>query len=382
MKKPSLSFESTPMKNKTLWIIAALFVCAVAYGAYRALNTQPNGVDSLPPVVDVNAQTGASQTGTSILDNLPLTDYSKKEHWLKIAANSDKQVDVFYLYPTSWKKVDPSEPNVCAVDNPLMLANSKLAFDRQATAFETVGNIYAPYYKQDDMFFIATLTAEQQNAFVGKYIYPDVLAAFKYYLEHYNQGRPFILASHSQGSHVMMHLLSTYMKENQEVYQRMVAAYVIGYSITPEYLAQNPHLRFAKGEDDTGVIVSFNTEAPNMVGNNLVVLSGALVINPITWVRDDTLAPASQNLGSIMLNKDGSVKKDAQGKFIVAKNYADAKLNLKRGVVTCSTADVEKLSPGNAIFGKGIYHSFDYPFYYYNIRANAMARVKRFMNEK
>lgn len=44
----------------------------------------------------------------------------------------------------------------------------------------------------------------------------------------------------------------------------MIATCVIGYSITPEYLAKNPHLKFAKEAKDTGVIISYNTEAPQV----------------------------------------------------------------------------------------------------------------------
>jgi hypothetical protein len=66
---------------------------------------------------------------------------------------------------------------------------------------------------------------------------PDVTAAFEYYLRHFNSGRPFILAGHSQGSAVLKYLMSGYMKSYPDVYQRMIAAYVVGQSITPQYLA-------------------------------------------------------------------------------------------------------------------------------------------------
>lgn len=103
----------------------------------------------------------------------------------------------------------------------------------------------------------------------------DVFAAFKYYLKHYNHGRPYILVGHSQGSDVLRYLLSDYMKTHPRVYSRMVAAYIVGQSITPRYLADNPHLKFARGAGDTGVIVSWNTEAPGFDGTNPVLLPGA-----------------------------------------------------------------------------------------------------------
>lgn len=306
-------------------------------------------------------------------------DYSKSEHWLSLPSSVDKGVDVFYLYPTSWQKVNASDPSVCDIDNPSMLRGSSLAFNRTATAFEPVGNIYAPYYRQVDM----TPPPEVREQIVAGIPTSDAVAAFDYYIEHYNNGRPFILAGHSQGSNVLVNMLSGYMKDHQNVYQRMIAAYVIGYSVTNAYLADNPYLKFAEGADDTGVIISYNTQAPDTVpGTNPVVHDGALAINPITWTRTEAPASAAQNLGSILLNPDGSVILNAQGQIAPLMNYADARVDLAKGVVVCSTANENYFAPGNASFGRGVYHTFDFPFYYYDIRANAANRVEKYLNKK
>ncbi len=39
------------------------------------------------------------------------TDYSRASHWLSLPATV-KGVDVFYLYPTAWKKANPTDPNI------------------------------------------------------------------------------------------------------------------------------------------------------------------------------------------------------------------------------------------------------------------------------
>jgi len=78
------------------------------------------------------------------------TDYSQASHWLSLPATV-YPVDVFYLYPTAWQPANnPDIPQICAIDDATMLIGAPEAFARQATAFETVGNIYAPYYRQDD----------------------------------------------------------------------------------------------------------------------------------------------------------------------------------------------------------------------------------------
>ena len=313
-------------------------------------------------------------TFTAYGNEVQATDYAKTEYWLSLPASAEKTVDVFYLYPTVFQKVNKDEPNICNIDNPVMLKNSKLAFAIQASAFEPVGNLYAPYYRQADAAYTLGLPLAEQAQVVGGIPTTDALAAFDYYIQHYNQGRPFILAGHSQGSNVLLYLLSDYMKTHPEVQKRMVAAYVIGYSITPEYLAKNPHLKFAQGAHDTGVIISYNTEAPTVAGKNPVVLPGAMAINPISWTRGEKTATAAQSLGSVDM--------DATGKLVTQQHYADARISKERGVVICSTVDVDKLSPGNQVFPKGVYHHYDYLFYYYNLRENAAVRAEKYFKER
>ncbi len=92
------------------------------------------------------------------------------------------------------------------------------------------------------------------------------------------------------------------MIAHPDVYQRMIAAYVIGYPVTQAYLNDNPHLRFATGASDTGVIISYNTEVPFVNPSNNFVVRGmvGLVINPIIWTTTEAVATKQQGLGSFM----------------------------------------------------------------------------------
>ena len=299
------------------------------------------------------------------------TDYSHASHWLSVPAPV-MAVDVFYLYPTCWQKVALTDPNICNIDNASMLAGALPVFARQATAFETFANIFAPYYRQADIGYTLGLSHDQREVVIGGSPTSDVVAAFEYYIQHYNQGRPFILAGHSQGSNVLIHLLSGYMKDNPKVYQRMIAAYIIGYPVTASFMANNQHLKFANGPDDTGVIISFNTQAPDVVYNLVVSDLVGLVINPITWTRTETEATTAEGLGSIMPDP-------VTLKLQPVPQYADARVDVAKGVLICSTADENALIVYTKAFGKGVYHSFDYPFYFFNIRANAQNRANKFM---
>jgi pimeloyl-ACP methyl ester carboxylesterase len=307
-------------------------------------------------------------------------NYANSANWLSLPVEATKNVDVFFLYPTIYQQSSSSDPIVCAVNNSQMLCGANAAFSRTATVFSPLANIYAPYYRQAAIQ-VLTKPLDQQQQIVGGEPTSDALSAFDYYIKHLNQGRPFILAGHSQGSNIMINLMADYMKKNPEVYKLMVAAYVPGYSITPEYLAQNPELKFATGADDTQVIVSFNTVSPTLKVPDPVVLPGALVINPITWTRDETVATAAQNLGGIALDGNGNAVLDAQGQPQRVLNYADAQIDTAKGVLICSTADPGTLDPGNAMVAAGIYHPYDYPFYYFDIRANAENRIAHYLNK-
>jgi hypothetical protein len=294
-------------------------------------------------------------------------DYSQTKYWLSTSATIDKPVDVFYLYPTSWQCMDNSVPRICAIDDPTMLAGAPLAFQRQATVFQTIGNIYAPYYRQNN--FCPT----DRETVTGSTPTSDAKEAFGYYIKHFNQGRPYILLGHSQGANVLNNLLADYMKANPDVYKNMIAAYVIGYSVTTDFLAQNPHLKFAEGADDTGVIISYNTQAPDVEKNPVLSAGVSLVINPLTWTREEIPASTDEGLGSFM--------PDISGKYVKVPQYADARIDKTRGVLICSSADEEALFRLTGAF-KGLYHSFDISFYYYNLRANATQRTQKFLATK
>ncbi len=307
---------------------------------------------------------------------IEVTDYSNPGHWLSLPAHPSKSVDVFYIYPTVWQKADPAEPNYCAIDHPGMLKGAASAFGHQATAFETAGNIYAPFYRQADGASTLSLTEDQRWEVCRKVPAADVIAAFDYYIRHYNHGRPFIIAGHSQGASVMMLLLSEYMKTHPDVYAGMIAAYVIDYPVTAGFMAANKHLKFAEGPGDTGVIISYNTQSPDVVpGTNIVVADNiGLVINPINWKRDETPAPASESLGSYM--PDSTLTH-----FEKKPDFADACIDPAQGVLICNSVDPIAIHAISGGLDMGVYHIYDIPLYYYNLRENAERRAANFMRK-
>jgi hypothetical protein len=310
-----------------------------------------------------------TRTTFSSSTTIVAVDYSIPEHWLALPSTIDKKVDVFFLIPTAWTNNDPN-PTICAIDEPSLKAKAPLSIATQASAFATVADIYAPYYRQDNLSPIDRLKI------CAGIPTTDAVAAFDYYIQHYNNGRPFILAGHSQGSNVLINLLSVYMKDHPEVLKYMVAAYVIGFPVTAEYLAENPFLKFATGPDDTGVIISYNTQAPDVAPGTNTVLTGLVgeVINPITWTRDEALATTSQGLGSYMPDP-------VTLKFSQVPQYADARIDRAQGILVCTTADEDMIYKLAPTMGRGVYHGFDYYFYYYDLSKNAANRIEQFLNK-
>jgi hypothetical protein len=196
--------------------------------------------------------------------------------------------------------------------------------------------------------------------------FEDCKNAFEYYLAHYNKNRPVIFASHSQGTMVMMQLLLWIKEQHPEVLKRTVAAYMIGFAINQEYL-NKLGMRFAEKADDTGVIISYNTEAPNAAPNpfTMGLVKGALVINPVNWQRDEKAADKSESLGSRIRPEDTPA---GDQMF-----FADAQINLSRATVV-TTASV---NPGN-FWPQGILHHYDYDLFYYDLKENVRTRINAF----
>ena len=312
------------------------------------------------------------------------TDYSEPKNWAHLPEKTDKQADTFFVYPTVYLNPAPDAPAIAPIDDPIMHAGVQGHFREAPTLFNELTNLYEPYYRQSNIFAVMGMDAYEFMAYQMQEQRTDVYAALDYYFEHYNQGRPFILASHSQGSMMLKIALRDYFREHADYLERMVAAYVIGYSITKDDLEANPALKFAEGADDTGVIVSWNLEGPeNKHESNICVMKNAISINPLNWKRDNTYAPASENLGDRL-----SVLGD-QSIFPVDfdvhhPGLADAQVDVDRGVVVCTTLSehyVPPMVPGKkSTFGPASLHLSDYPAYWDNIRENVQTRIKAYIN--
>ncbi len=120
-----------------------------------------------------------------------------------------------------------------------------------------------------------------------------------------------------------------------------------------------------------GVVVSWNTQAPGATGSP-VLRPGAICINPLNWVTDETPADKSRNLGAVFFEDlTGVMKRDVP-------HYTGARIDAKTGALVA--VPPEKLELGQ--FPKGVLHKYDYAFWYRNLERNVRDRIEAFLKEE
>ena len=189
-------------------------------------------------------------------------DYSQETSWAYCETGTDeKAADVFFICPTVYGGTEDA-PNMSMEDE-----DTKESFlgavNMEKGIYDEDCRFFAPYYRQIGLS-VYELPAEDREEYLDT-AYEDVEDAFFYYYEHYNEGRPIVLAGFSQGAELSLRLLEECFDE-EELNRQLAACYAIGWSITEEELKEHPHMKFAEGETDTGVIVAFNSEAEEIDG--------------------------------------------------------------------------------------------------------------------
>ena len=238
--------------------------------------------------------------------------------------------------------------------------------------YDADSRFFAPYYRQASLYTYSLPENERTTALSAAY--EDIKDAFEYYLANDNDGRPIILAGFSQGGDLVLRLLQDYF-DDDALADQLVACYAIGWRVTEDQLAEHPHMRFATGEADTGVIVSFNSEAPEIT-DSLVILSGSktLAINPLNWRTDSTPADKSQNLGACFTDYDGNITEEIP-------QLTGAYIDDQRGALKVPDVSPEDYPAGLSIFSDGIYHLYDYQFFYRNLQDNVATRLNAYLAE-
>ncbi len=253
--------------------------------------------------ISVQAQeTEETQQTEAASDAAALPDYSLEENWAYCeTADTEKEADVFFICPTVYGGTEDSYN--MAMDDEESRESFLGATNMEKGIYDENGRFFAPYYRQAGLNAYE-LSDEEREPYLAS-AYEDISAAFDYYMEEYNEGRPIILAGFSQGADLSIRLLKEKF-DDADLNDQLIACYAIGWRITEDEMEEYPHLKFAAGEDDTGVIIAFNSEAED-VTSSLIIPEGTktLCINPLNWKTDETPADKTLNKGACFTDYSG-----------------------------------------------------------------------------
>ena len=295
-------------------------------------------------------------------------DYSDENNWVYYGVGDDKDVDLFLVCPT----VDTLDEENMSLDNEVMLGYFKGALEMERGLYEESAKMYAPYYRQMAMGGYKIEEAERERRL--QFAYKDVSDAFKYYLENENDGRPIILAGFSQGSDMVYRLMEEYFGD-EEMQEKLVAAYAIGWACTEDMVKEYPQIKPAQSADDLGVVISFDCEAPE-VTETIVNPAGrkAYSINPLNWKTDSTPADKSENDGACFFKATGELKSEAE-------NLCGCYIDEERGALKVTDVSPADYPARIDIFPDGAYHIYDYQFFFMNLKENVQHRVELYMEQ-
>lgn len=308
----------------------------------------------------------------------PKPDYSDQKNWASlpqmkdmadtVPRNSGLQdlqasavADVFFIYPTIFTFEPENEYhwNADVNDEELNLKVDQSTILNQATVFNGSCKVYAPRYRQ--AHYSAFTTKDKASADAALDLaYSDVKSAFEYYLEHFNHGRPIVIAGHSQGTVHAGRLLKDFF-DGKPLQKQLVEAYLIGIATPADYFET---ILPSNSPSDVGGFVTWNTFAkefyPPYYDDGL---DEAICTNPLTWRTDDTHADRFQNSGGVGL------------KFKFVKNPVDAQVH--DGMLWISKPHVA----GRIFIKTKVWHRADINLYWMNIRENVALRLSTFLTQ-
>lgn len=362
--------------RKFLYVVAALIVLAIAAAfAYRFFGVELMRMAMVPgerfrPAAAMQAAAYREPRMWLARPDIP----GNPALWTPVGHRPRKEpggAAIFFIHPTSflsrahWNApLDDAEAN----------ARAALFLRGQASAFNEVGEVWAPRYRQATFGAFLTSEADAERALDAAY--RDVAAAFDAFLAALPADRPIILAGHSQGARHLTHLLRDRVATDAALARRIVAAYVVGWPVSIETDLPRLGLPACAGADQRGCILSWQSFAepadPSLILDTFDATTGfdgrprrgtrILCTNPITGTPD-AAAPASANRGTLFPNE----------------GMTDARIEAGRVGARCDGRGILLIGqppqigpytlPGNN------YHVYDYSLFWGDVRADAARRM-------
>lgn len=271
----------------------------------------------------------------------------------------DAAVDVIFLHPTTYTGDlrHQREWNADVGDGKTNTKTDQGSIQYQASIFNGAGRVFAPRYRQAHLHVFYTkkdsLAAQKAVALA----YSDVKAAFQYYLEHWNNGRPFIIAGHSQGG---LHALSLIRElvEGKPLEKQLVAAYIVGWPVrNTDFKSLQP----CQTAEQTDCFCSWRTWERRF-GLRRAFEPEVVCTNPLSWTTGNAYAAKSLNSGGVIRPFEK-----------IYPQVTDAEVC--KGILVARKPKFK----GSILFRRKNYHIGDLNLYYMNVRENAQARARAFL---
>lgn len=309
---------------------------------------------------------------------------------------NDTPVDVFFVHSTGY--VGPGGWNSNMGPDNSEIQSTEYMLTSMASIFNSCCNIYAPHYREAHLS--SFVSEDTESSFQALDLaYSDVEKAFDYYLENYNQGRPFMIVGHSQGTLHALRLLENRV-DNTPLQEKLVAAYTLGYWLPMDKFERGfASLELCQQADQTGCIISYDAygEGGSLSGMSrqwyksgweIVENTDIACVNPLSWQTNNEKIAQDVHLGALPVE----FKRTFYYMLIAQNpNYKYTELpTLVENLTWAQCGEKGELFLAEQLEGdfanhladeNKSYHLFDFSLFYGNIRENAIARTKAYLQK-
>ena len=277
---------------------------------------------------------------------------------------------IFFIHPTTYLEND--RWNAPLREDGDVGFRTNLFVESEASAFNQVGEIWAPHYRQ--AAFGAFLLSSSDAQLALDLAYRDVSAAFDEFVKEAGN-RPIILAGHSQGALHLIRLLHDKVA-GRPLAKRLVAAYVVGWPIDTKSDLPAVGVSACKEASSTGCILSwmsFGTPSnPSLILDQWKRMPGLtgrrreakeiLCVNPLTGSQNGTAPPAAN-----------------PGTLVPTANFASATMVAGQVGAHCDEGllllDGHIPPIGPYVLPGNNYHVYDYALFWGAVRRDAQRRL-------
>lgn len=310
-------------------------------------------------------------------------DYARQFNWAALPGREDNAdivpagtqerdnqasatIDTFYIHPTSY--LIGGNWNAEADDFLAGLITDYGMLPQHAAVYNGVSRVFAPRYRQASQGAqVNPLSLEDREKALAL-AFSDVRRAFDYFLDNYNQGRPFIIASHSQGTTHAVPLLQYLFENRRRDAQRLVAGYLIGNTVDANWLSHL--LPVCQSPTATGCYLSWNAIAEGGDASHWRAKGEPICVNPLSWRQDEQPIAKEKNLGSLPITGPY---------FLDAPDLAQTGARCHEGILWITPPEASGYSM--ALFPGGGYHAYDYNLFWMNIRENLRHRTAAYVQK-